>query len=478
MDIQFNKAMFNPIFFEIKEILANRDIRFLFVYGGSSSSKTYSIVQATIINMLQDKDYNTLIFRKFGNTIKDSIYQDFKNIIDGWGLTKHFIIQQNYIKCTLNNNYVTFKGLDNAESIKGLTGFKKIILEELNQFEFDEYKQIRKRLRGKEGQQIIGLFNPISEEHWIKVEIFDKEDFMDQQTQINQRQINLIGDTITLKTNYLDNKYIVGPNFVDKHTIADFEKDKISDYNYYKIYGLGEWGRLRTGGEFLKDFRYDLHVGQVNFNPELPLHISWDENSNPYLPCGIFQIEDKNICMIDEIAYPTPKNTIQDVCNEIMRRYPVKSVQGMFIYGDRTSLKQDTKLEKGQNFFTLILQYLSAYHPTLRLQSVNPSVVQSGGFMNKIFSSNFEGIKFKVDQRCKKAINDFQYCLEASDGTIAKTRKINPMTKVSYQEFGHYTDLTRYITTVAFSQEYLTYLRGGRIVRDIKFGKNYSKNSF
>ena len=42
-----------------------------------------------------------------------------------------------------------------------------------------DYKQVRKRLRGKEGQQIITTFNPIKETHWIKKEVFDIEKWHD-----------------------------------------------------------------------------------------------------------------------------------------------------------------------------------------------------------------------------------------------------------------------------------------------------------
>ena len=45
--------------------------------------------------------------------------------------------------------------------------------------------------------------------------------------------------------------------------IEDFERDKTEDYNYYRIYALGEWGKLRTGGEFWKNYSYEKHVKEV-----------------------------------------------------------------------------------------------------------------------------------------------------------------------------------------------------------------------
>ena len=111
------------------------------------------------------------------------------------------------------------------------------------------------------------------------------------------------------------------------------------------------------------------------------------------------------------------------------------------------------------------------------MQSVNPSVVQSGGFINAIYKDNFEGISIFVSDKCKKSIHDYQYALEDSDGTIKKTKKTNPITKVSYEEFSHCSDSLRYIITVAFSNEYQKYLKGGKST-PAKMGRAASKSGY
>ena len=186
-------------------------------------------------------------------------------------------------------SYVRFRGLDDSEKVKGISNFKRIILEEISQFDEVDLKQIRKRLRGRENQQIIGIFNPISEDHWIKINVFDKEVLTEMPTNISGKWVNDLGNTVILKTNYLDNKFIVGDGkgggYIDQHTIDDFEKDKIQDYAYYLVYGLGNWGKIRTESEFWKDFNANKHIQNVKYNTELPLFIWWDENVNPYLTC-------------------------------------------------------------------------------------------------------------------------------------------------------------------------------------------------
>jgi phage terminase large subunit len=471
--IQFNPDLFNNIFWHLDDAFDDPEIRFIWAYGGSSASKTYSVVQRVIIGMMKAKDDNSLILRKVGSDIKDSIFQDFKNILAGWELSHLFTIQQNLILCNATGSYARFRGLDDAEKVKGITGFRRVIMEEVSQFDEADFKQIRKRLRGRTGQQIIGLFNPITEDHWIKTNVFDKEDLAEEpDVDIAGKWTNERGNMVILKTNYLDNKYIVGPHFIDHHAIADFEKDKIDDFNYYNVYGLGNWGKLRTGGEFWKDFNPNRDVQSRQWNEDQPIHMGWDQNVNPYLPCSIWQIEvekdgntqHKNIWQIDEIVLSDPLNRVRHVCAEFRKRYPPDRVEGLFIYGDRTAIKEDTTKEKGENFFTEIMTLLKDYNPRMRMQPVNPSVVTSGGFVNECYAGR-QPITIRIDPKCKRSIFDYTYALEDSDGTLKKTKKTNKVTGVQYEEFGHLSDIKRYVLTVSCADEYEKYKRGGKATR-------------
>jgi len=103
--IEFEEGVFNEIYHEISEAYDNEDVRFIFIYGGSSSSKSYSEVQKTITYMMEGTENNSLIFRKFSTDIDNSIFQDFKTIISDWGLNDYFKIQKHYIECRLTGSF-------------------------------------------------------------------------------------------------------------------------------------------------------------------------------------------------------------------------------------------------------------------------------------------------------------------------------------------------------------------------------------
>lgn len=227
----------------------------------------------------------------------------------------------------------------------------------------------------------------------------------------------------------------------------------------YMVFVEGNWDvQLKTGGEFYKQFEINNHVGTVKYDPTLALHISWDDNVNPYLPAGIFQIVDKEVRMIDEIAGVTPGNTVRSVCREISRKY-VSHNAGMFVYGDATANKQDTKMEKGHNFYSLIMDYLQDFNPVSRVMRSNPSVVMRGNWINTVLESSIGDITVTIDESCKKTITDFVSVKEAPDGTKLKETATDPKTKAKYQKVGHFTDLFDYFMCAAFSEDYQAYTK-------------------
>ena len=245
----------------------------------------------------------------------------------------------------------------------------------------------------------------------------------------------------------------------------------------YMIFVEGDWDvSIKVGGEFYKCFELDDHVAPVAYDPDLALHISWDDNVNPYLPLGIFQIKDKEVRVIAEIAGVTPLNKIESVCKEFRRLFPNHKA-GLFVYGDATAQKEDTKIEVGYNFFRLVLDHLKDYRPQLRVLKSNPSVVMRGMWINTIFEKQIGGISIKIDPSCKHTINDFVLLKEAADGTKLKEMETDPKTKVRYQKVGHFTDLTDYFLCFAFASEFSQYQAGG--ISKISYGKTTkSKNSY
>jgi hypothetical protein len=91
--------------------------------------------------------------------------------------------------------------------------------------------------------------------------------------------------------------------------------------------------------------------------------------------------------MIDELIGQSPNNTVKAICDMFSRRY-FDHTAGLFVYGDATAQKEDTTLEQGHIFFTLIISYLDKFKPRLRVLKSNPSVAMRGSFIIPVVRSS------------------------------------------------------------------------------------------
>lgn len=177
MQYEFHPYLFNPLYWIMQWALKQDGIRFIYVYGGSSAAKTYSITQALTVEAVENKA-SSMILRKFGVDIEDSVYKDFKDV----GTTLRVDEVQTPIRRLIrydNGAVNRFRGLDESEKLKGLTGFKYLYYNEFSLFDYVDFGQGKKRLRGMPGQKIICDWNPIIQTHWIKAEILDLETWHD-----------------------------------------------------------------------------------------------------------------------------------------------------------------------------------------------------------------------------------------------------------------------------------------------------------
>jgi hypothetical protein len=446
-----NQILFNPFPKQIEFLEAVFSNKYNFImYGGAiRGGKTFAGLGVLLLLCKMYPNSKWVVVRNNLQTLKKTTIPSFVKICPTTFVKKY---NQDTQTVTLqNSSQIIFLGENYADD-KELNNFKGL---ECNGFLFEEINECQKKTFYKAIERagshiipntdkqpkpiILATCNPSN--GFVKEMVYDK-----------------------WKTNSLPENWLYIPSKITDNPFIplDYLESLKSMPRYeYEVFVEGNWDlQERTGAEFYKYFSLDKHVSSTtHYEPTLPLHISWDENVNPYLPVGIFQIQGKQIRMIDEILGINPKNTIRDVCNEFKFRYPNHNT-GLFIYGDATSQKEDVKQEKGHNFFKLIQIQLESYKPIMRLAKSNPSIVMRGNFINTILFSNFGDIEILISSNCKTAVQDFTNTKEASDGTKDKTKVKDNKSGISYQMYGHLSDLTDYLICEAFKNEYQMFQRG------------------
>jgi PBSX family phage terminase large subunit len=490
--IRFDKKWYNPLYFILNDLLKDDTISTIFIYGGKSSAKTQSICQLLMKEMVV-KGHSSLAFRKESSTIPTTLKESFNLARTTTRLYPAVECQERRYLSTNstdeNRPFIAMKGLDEEEKAKGVEGVQYVLLDELNHFTKGEYETFEMSLRGKKGQKIFGTWNPVSEQSWIKVDIIDQIEWVDMECTLPCKDSFIKkskdGMTVLIKTTYPDNYWINGSpcgtyGFKDERIIARYEEMRNRNYNRFKVEVLGEWGKVDFGGEILKKWKSERDVIDAHYNKDLAVYLSFDENVNPYFPCGIFQVEEnqKSVRMIACITAKNPNNTVRGICNEIKHLLKQWNHDGkVYITGDATSQKEDVKQEKGHNLFRILQQELKEYSPIIKIGASNPSVVTSTDFFNSILDYNAQDINFKVDKKCRMAISDFENTKEDKNGKVDKKTIIDPITKVSYQPYGHIFDLTRYFLVNVFNSEYIRF-QGNNIVANVYSGKDNKSDRY
>lgn len=499
--MKLERELFSPNAFWLWRYTLDKSVRFIVLYGGSSSGKSFSVAQFFAILAFYE-GCNMLVMRKVGASIEKTIYADFKAAINGIeGLAECCRFKQNSIVFN-DGGKIDFSGLDDPEKIKGISQYKRVFLDELSEYDETDFKQIRLRLRGQEGQQIVAAFNPISEEHWIKKKWFDRETWHDipmaltignetlpqelcavKSVRMNSEKLILnpntgeydrhAPDTIVIQSTYLNNFWVVGSpdgkyGYYDQQAIATFENDRINDPDYYQVYALGEWGHIRTGAEFFPSFNRGVVCGRFKYNPELPIHISMDSNVLPYVTATFFQKEYKHddvqqVTQIDELPIESPNNSARKAAKVIagrLREYGY--ADKVYLHGDASGKAANTIDDNNRSFFDLVIDELEheGFEVVDCIGNKNPSVATTGEFINAVWDGRVPGVAIRIDNDCTTSIDDYQAVQKDENGAISKQKVTNPVTKQKYEAQGHVSDTLRYIVHDLLRKQYTEFSMG------------------
>lgn len=449
-------------------LIENKD-RYIICKGGRGSSKSDATAKKLIYRCLNEDYFRCILIRNTYGSIKDSSYQTLKDIIFDLGLQDlfEFKIQPLEIHCVNGNSFLA-RGCDDTTKLKSIKDPSCAWYEEDVPTEND-FITITTGIRTTKVDYLQEIFtiNPEVEgnyqDHWFWKRFF--KDKPEDKSFSDITQLKIDDDTIVNLTytvhhsTYKDNKWI--PN----EFIAFLIDLKLKNPYYYEVYCLGKWGNRQLGGRFYKSFSTGLNTKNFNYDSDLPLHISFDFNVNPYMSCSVWQLVEDDVYLINEIACKSPNNTTASICREFTRLYNSHSA-GLFVYGDPNGRKEDTRTEKGYNDYKIIQNELEKYRPILRVASKAPPVVMRGNFINSCFDGSFEGLRIYLFENSTYLKNDLLFGKEASDGTKLK-EKARGEDGVQHEKYHHFSDGMDYMICEAYKSKFESYQRGNH--------KNYYK---
>ena len=196
------------------QILLKNKKPILVFQGGTSSSKTYSILQYFILKCMNEWENETIdILRRTGPALTRSVMKDFFDILNSLDMYDEDMHNKSSSSYRIGTNLIRFYSADEEQKMRGLRR-DRVYFNEILEFKKIDVMQVMMRTH----KEIYMDYNPSDEFSWIYDDVLTRNDV-----------------TFHIST-YLDNP------FRTQKTTEEIERLKLIDPNMWRIYGLGQKG--------------------------------------------------------------------------------------------------------------------------------------------------------------------------------------------------------------------------------------------
>lgn len=231
--------------------------------GGRGSTKSSFISIVIILGIMEDPNANAIIYRRVGNTIKDSVYQQMIWAIDTLGLSQAFKCKVSPFEITRikTGQRILFRGADDpmkSKSIKLQRGyFKYLWFEELAEFRgMQDIRTIKQSvLRGVDRAVTLYSYNPPkSAQNWVNGESLKtvpgryvhESTYLDVPSEwlgeafITEAEKLRVTNELAYRNEYLGEVTGTGGNVFENVTVRDITPEEINSFGWF--YQGIDWG--------------------------------------------------------------------------------------------------------------------------------------------------------------------------------------------------------------------------------------------
>lgn len=213
--------------------------------------------------MMQDPLANAVVFRKYGVTLRESVYEQIEWAIDALGASDLWVSYTNPMRFVYKptGQKIIFRGLDKAKKTKSIKVshgyFKYLWFEELDEFAgIEEIRTVQQSvLRGGEKFVVFKSFNPpISRSNWANVYVTEPressyrhksdyttvpDEWLGNQFLEDAEHLKATNER-AYKHEYLGEPVGLGTNIFEMLEVRDISDDEIKKYQ--SIYQGQDWG--------------------------------------------------------------------------------------------------------------------------------------------------------------------------------------------------------------------------------------------
>lgn len=320
--------------------LTDWDYEQYLLLGGYGSGKSYHVATKIILKLIEEKR-TALVTRQVRDTIKDSCFALFKEILSNMDLlsadttnkTKRTDNKVIAVSSPMeirfpNGSRIIFKGLDNPEKIKSIHGVSIVWIEECSEIRYEAYTELLGRVREPNTSlHFILSCNPVGKENWVYNTFFTHTDEKGKEKVIQDEKEFYRRRTIVNKKNgvYYHHSLPDDNPFLPASYIRRLDALKQTDK---QLWVVARWGRFGANGTRVlpnftvakdaKQFKNKINSISAQYH-FFGLDFGFEESYNALISCCV---DDKNkiLYIYDEVYM----NHITD--DRFSQRVDVRSV--------------------------------------------------------------------------------------------------------------------------------------------------------
>lgn len=179
MDVSLSQII-APSFYALHRELREDAFEELWAKGGRGSTKSTFVSVEILLGMIQDRDANAVVLRRYQNELRDTVYGQFEWAAAKLGIDGHMRFQVSPMQIVFDTGQkIAFKAADNPRKMKSINlgrGYIKYAwFEECDQFAgMDEIRNVVQSLFRGEDRRRISFFTfnpPKSGRSWVNQEV-------------------------------------------------------------------------------------------------------------------------------------------------------------------------------------------------------------------------------------------------------------------------------------------------------------------
>ena len=277
IQLNLKKELFVPKFFPM---LLDYSRRWEFWCGSAGSGKSYFLTQRIIIRCCAEP-IRFVVCRRYGSTLRNSVFALFKEVLAKWQLTKYVKVRETDMSFHFpNGSSIILLGLDEETKLLSLANISGVWVEEAYEVPQNLIEQLNLRMRGQAANQQIWLsWNPISKNSYL----------------YNFTVENPPENSIYIHSTFRDNC------FLNAEYIASLEELYIRNPAKARVFCDGEWG-VDVEGLVITNWRKEefdpMELSALGYEHRVGMDLGWIDPSA--IIDSLYDRENKTIYVFNE----------------------------------------------------------------------------------------------------------------------------------------------------------------------------------